>query len=181
MSNAGYIKDGEYQFLLEYFPGVKIYRRFVNLWNEVVVLVKRQGLQDKIRIDEESFHQFILDYFTDVARLKDFHGIEFTKVSKIYAYTLYWFLKRHPLQLVSEVPNNFDINEKIGIGLTLPKMMAEAGLEYGAGPDPNIPYKSHLADFVNLLFYNLKYRAYTPQSLELMIEAFLCGCACFKH
>jgi hypothetical protein len=181
MSAAGYIKDDQYQFLLEYFTGEKIYRRFAALWNEVVVLVKRLGLKDKIRIDEESFQHFILDYFADIARLKDFHGIKFTKVSKIYAYTLYWFLKRCPLQLTAAVPDNFDINEKIGVGLTLPKMMAEAGLEYGAKSGSGMAYKAHIRDFVNLLFYNLKYRTYTPQSLELMIEAFLCGCACFKH
>lgn len=35
--------------------------------------------------------------------------------------------------------------------------------------------RKHLNTFINLLFYNLKYRQYTPQTLELMIEAFLCG------
>jgi hypothetical protein len=30
--------------------------------------------------------------------------------------------------------------------------------------------------FQSLLFYNLKYRQVSQQSLELMIEAFFCGC-----
>ena len=55
---------------------------------------------------------FILDYFTDIARLKDYQDIERANVDKIYGYELFWFLRRHPIQLLEGVPDNFDINEK---------------------------------------------------------------------
>jgi hypothetical protein len=72
-------------------------------------------------------------------------------------------------------PDNFDINAKVGIAMLMPKILAEAGIKRTA-----VKGKAQMNDFVNLLFYNLKYRTYTPQSLELMIEALLCGCACCK-
>ena len=34
---------------------------------------------------------------------------------------------------------------------------------------------SRFKGFLDLLYYNLKYRLYTQQTLELMIEAFFCG------
>jgi hypothetical protein len=179
MSDAGYTKDEHYQFLLKYFPGNILPIRYSTLWNEVVVVIKGMKLESFVRLDEESFQMVILDYFTDIARLKDFQSIAHTNVNKIYAYTLYWFLKRHPIELIQSAPNNFDINEKVGIALLIPKMLAEAGIKYGRDTK-NTKYKHRLSVFINLFFYNLKYRTYSPQSLELMIEAFLSGCECFR-
>jgi hypothetical protein len=172
MSDSGYVKDAHYQFLLKYFPGNIIYERFSTIWNEVVIVVKGMKLESKVRIDEESFQMFILDYFTDIARLKDFQAIERANVNKIYAYTLYWFLKRHSIQLVEVVPDYFDINEKIGIAIVMPKILTEAGIKY---EKMTSDVKKRMNEFTNLLFYNLKYRLYSAQSIELMIEAFLCG------
>jgi len=177
MSEAGYIKDKHYQFLLQYFPANKMPNRFMYLWTDTVKVIESIGLEDKVRIDEESFQMFILDYFTDIARLKDFQDIERANVDKIYGYELFWFLRRHPIQLLEGVPDNFDINEKVAIGVFLPRILVEAGLpcnKDGQSED----FRARLGDFVNLLFYNLKHRAYTQQSLELAIEAFLCGSDC---
>lgn len=158
--------------MLEIFPANIISLRSQSFWNDIVKVLESTGFDDKLRIDEESFQMVIIDYFTDVARIKDFHSIERINVNKIYAYGMYWFLRRKPIQLVEPVPDNFDINEKIVIGIFLPKILKEAGLEETKDP----VLKERLRTFINLLFYNLKYRTYTQQSLELMIEAFLCGC-----
>jgi hypothetical protein len=121
----------------------------------------------------------VIDYFTDIARLKDFQDIERANVDKIYGYELYWFLRRHPVQLRENVPDNFDINEKVAIGVFLPRILAEAGMLYSKEIQ-NEKFKERLKVFIDLLFYNLKYRTYTQQSLELMIESFLCGCDCAR-
>ena len=134
------------------------------------------GLEEKLRIDEERFQNMILDYFTDVARIKDFQNIQKINVNKIYSYELYWFLRRRPIQIMEPVADNFDINEKTAIGVFLPRILVEAGIQY-TKKNQNEAFRTRLNTFINLLFYNLKYRTYTPQSLELMIEAFLCGSA----
>ena len=179
MSEAGYIKDKHYQFLLQYFPANKMSNRFMYLWADTVKVIESIGLEDKVKIDEESFQMFILDYFTDIARLKDYQDIKRANVDKIYGYELFWFLRRHPIQLLEGVSDNFDINEKVAIGVFLPRILVEAGLPCNKD-DQSEDFRARLGNFVNLLFYNLKHRAYTQQSLELAIEAFLCGSDCTR-
>ena len=94
----------------------------------MVKVVESFGLENKLRIDEESFQMAIIDYFTDTARLKDFQDIKRTNVDKIYGYELFWFLRRHPIQLIEPSPSNFDVNEKVAIGIFLPRILADAGL-----------------------------------------------------
>ena len=95
MSEVGFIKDKHYQFLLKYFPGNIMYMRFEALWADTVKVVESYGLEKKLRIDESSFQNVIIDYFTDTARLKDFHDIKRTNVDKIYGYELFWFLHKN--------------------------------------------------------------------------------------
>jgi hypothetical protein len=179
MSEAGYIKDKHYQFLLKYFPGNIMSMRLIALWGDTDNVIKSFGLKDKLRIDEESFKNIILDYFTDIARLKDFQDIKRTNADKIYGYELFWFLRRHPIQLLEKDPNLYDINEKIALNVFLPRILAESGLPYEP-QNQTAEFQKRLTIFIDLLFYNFKYRTYTQQSLELMIEAFLCGCDCTR-
>ena len=179
MSEAGYVKDKNYQFLIKYFPGNIMPMRLKALWTDTCNVIENFGLQNKLRIDKGSFKNIILDYFTDVARLKDFQDIKRTNTDKIYGYELFWFLRRHPIQLLEDDPNLYDMNEKIALNVFLPRILAESGLPYE--PKNQTPeFQKRLNKFVDLLFYNFKYRTYTQQSLELMIEAFLCGCDCTK-
>jgi len=179
MSETGFVKDKHYKFLLNYFPGNIIPMRFTALWADTVKVVESYGLEKKLRIDECCFQNVIIDYFTDTARLKDFQDIKRTNVDKIYGYELFWFLRRHPIQLTEDIPDNFDINEKVAIGVFLPRILADAGLPYEEKNQCK-EFQERLNVFINLLFYNIKYRSYTQQSLELMIEAFLCGCNCTR-
>ena len=179
MSEAGFIKDKHYQFLLKYFPGNKIYSRFKTLWDDTVKVIESYKLENKLRIDEESFQMIIIDYFMDTARLKDFQDIKRTNVDKIYGYELFWFLRRRPIQLLENLPQKFDINEKVAIGVFIPRILAEARLPY-TSKNQTEEFRKRLNIFINLLFYNIKYRTYTQQTLELMIESFLAGCACTR-
>lgn len=177
MSKAGFIKDKHYQFLLDYFPGNKIPLRYSALWTDTQQVIESYNLTDKLRIDEESFQMVIIDYFTDMARLKDFQDIKRTNVDKIYGYELFWFLRRKPIQLIENIPEYYDINEKVALGIFLPRILGEAGIPYTLDKQSN-EFSNRLKVFIDLLFYNFKYRTYTQQSLELMIEAFLTGSNC---
>ena len=179
MSESGFIKDKHYQFLLNYFPANKISIRFKTLWMDTVKVIESFGLDKNLRIDEKSFQMVIIDYFTDIARLKDFQDIKRANVDKIYGYELFWFLRRHPIQLIEDMPEHFDINEKVALGVFLPRILAEAGLPYDP-KNQTAEFQKRINTFINLLFYNFKYRMYTQQSLELMIEAFLSGCSCTR-
>jgi hypothetical protein len=166
--------DKHYQFLIDKF-GKKIPERIEVLWDETKKILKGMGLEGKVRIDKESFENAILDYFSDVVRIKGFHNIKTINMNKLYAYEMYWLLRRKPLHCIVPVKNSLDLNEKVIISIFIPKILEEADFPYKPETQSENTRK-HLNTFINLLFYNLKYRQYTPQSLELMIEAFLCGC-----
>jgi hypothetical protein len=181
MSEAGYVRDEHYRFLLSEFPGNTVHARFKTLFFEVKRIVRTGRLESSVRIDEESLQMAVIDYFTDISRLKEFQAIKKANVNKIYGYALYWFLRRHPVQIVMPTPENFDINEKVALAVFLPKILVEAGMPYTKSKPQEEVFRARLNSFANLLFYNFKYRVYTQQSLELAIEAFLCGCFSMKH
>ena len=54
MSKAGFTKDKNYQFLLEYFPANKIHLRFQALWADMVQVIDSFGLDNKLKINENS-------------------------------------------------------------------------------------------------------------------------------
>ena len=173
MANSGHIKDENYQFLTQYFEVSKLHDRYETLHADIIRAIENIKLDDKAYIDEESLQTIILDYFYDIARLKDFHSIELANTDKIYGYELFWFLRRHPVYLLDD-PANLIINEKIAIGVFLPKILSDAGLPCDADKQSDV-FKKRLKIFIDLLYYNIRHRIYTQQSLELMIEAFFCG------
>jgi hypothetical protein len=165
--------DERYKFLAFYFTGRRIVERFRNLYDKTHEILKAMKVEDSVRIDREAFQNFILDYFTDILRVKMFQNIEHANVNKIYGYEMFWFLRRKPIQTVKEIKSGFDLNEKVALALFTPQFLAEVGLTYAT-----IQNKKLLRDFANLLFYNMKYRIFTQQSFELMIGAFLVGVKC---
>ena len=84
MANSGHIKDENYQFLTQYFEVSKLHDRYETLHADIIRAIENIKLDDKAYIDEESLQTIILDYFSDIARLKDFHSIELANTDKIY-------------------------------------------------------------------------------------------------
>ena len=103
--------------------------------------------------------------------MKEYEEIERVNVSKIYAYETYWIMKRKPI-IVDRPDSENDrlvyINEIVCAMMLLMNMCTEVGRTPVLG-------NAETKKFYELLYYNLKYRDYTPKSLELMIEAFLFG------
>jgi hypothetical protein len=123
-----------------------------------------------VRVDMKSLKMVVLDYFTDIVRLRTFQNIKNPNVEKTYGYTAYWFLREHPLHVITESPDCEGINEKFVISYLFPRVLREEKIPKERDVSPS------LSQLIKLLFYNLKYRVYTQQTLELMLSAFFCGC-----
>lgn len=166
-------KEKGYQYLIEHFGEEKIRERMAFLINTANLLIESREVEEYVFVNKKLIEQIVIDYFADVKRLKDFHGIEKIDSSKIAAYTAYWVLKRKPLHIkegVSEetyrkMPFLIDMNEWFASYL-LKSMVFDMS--------KRLISKETLRDWNNfdyLLTYFLTYRIVTHQALELVIVA----------
>lgn len=131
--------------------------------------VKKIG--QNISVDTKLLKIATIDFFVDIARIKEFHKeIHEINSEKIYGYMAYWLLKRKPLQVIKEFPGSEFINELFVAAYIIPLILIEKGIS------GNQCTQKSFDDFQILLFYNLKYRLISQQSIELMIKAFFSGC-----
>lgn len=148
-----------------------IKERYMKTLEQIQDVIVALNLMDKVRIDLSLLDQAILSYFEDIDRLKLYEGIDRANVSKIYSYGTFWLLREKPIQIISEELEKkyVHINERVFSMILVSKILAEADISFTAQNDKLLP-------FMELLYYNFKYRIFTQKSLELMITAFLTGC-----
>lgn len=146
--------------------------RFKSLLKQIQDLLAALGLLDQVRVDTRVLGQVLINYFEDIDRVKGFEKMKRVNVDKIYSYESFWLLRGKPIQImVKDIDMRFlHINEKVVTALLFIKMMKEMEISY----DTENP---RLAAFMELVYYNFKYRTYTQQSLECMVSGFFCGCA----
>lgn len=87
-----------YSGLLEEFSEDVIRSRYAFLYKECMEFLKSQKLESEVRLDEVLLMHAVLDYFSDVSRLKKFHHIHHINETKVIAYETFWLLRRKPLQ-----------------------------------------------------------------------------------
>lgn len=148
----------------------QIEKRFNNLLEQIQEVLIKLEVIDHVAINTDLLGKAVVDYFEDIDRLKNFEGIPRVNVDKIYSYGTYWILRRQPIQIIDKSLDEkfWYINEKVCIAIMIPKMLAEMGITM---QEKN----SRFENFLNLMYYNFKYRLYTQQTLEFMVEAFFCG------
>ncbi len=164
-------KEGQdfIQYLLDTYP---VKERYTNILTQMQDILEAMGIIDDVYINTTLLGKAILDYFEDVDRLKKYEGIEHTNVDKIYGYETFWLLRRSPIQLPTEKELDakyIHINEKVFEAIMIAKMLKEKNIKIDNCGDNLLP-------FMELLYYNFKYRIYTQKSLELAIKGFFCGC-----
>ena len=148
-----------------------IVQRFIQTLKMAHNFVNIKKIAQNINVDGKLLKIATIDFFVDIARVKEFHKeIKIINFEKNYGYMAYWILKRKPLQIIKEFPGSEFINELFVAAYIIPLILAEKGKN-----GSHCIHKS-FEDFQILLFYNLKYRQLTQQSLELMINSFSCGC-----
>lgn len=144
--------------------------RFLTLLSQIQDVLTFMNVSDNVYVNRDILGQVVLDYFEDVDRIKPFEGIDKCNVDKIYAYEAYWLNKRKPIQVYDKNEYKYRfINEKVYAFIFVAKLMSERRI------NPLDTTNERLLKFIELLFYNFKYRDYTPKSLELMASAFFCG------
>ncbi len=169
MSNTEDKKE-YFKKLAEKYP---IEERYKNLLTQIQDVVESLGIMEYIQINTALLGQAVLDYFEDIDRVKEYEGIDKINVDKIYAYETFWLLKRKPIQIVNEDKSfqYLHINEKVFTFILIAKLLVEMGKGYD---DQN----EKIFSFIELIYYNFKYRLFSQKTIELMISGFFCGC-CF--
>lgn len=162
-----------YQHLIDTFGEERIMNRYATLFDYMTEFVKRHNYEENLVISDNALSQMIIDYFVDIDRLKQFHGIERISTTKIYSYTAFWLIKRKPLMIVKDNLEDYNLtfaNERFVTGYLLRCMNNE-----------NIntlildEKKSDYIDFVDNMMYFLQYRVITAQAIETIIFGFKAG------
>lgn len=155
----------------------KFLSRFEDLLKTAQEFIVSAGYAETVYCNERILMQVLLDYFSDIERLKDFHDIDKIRTEKIFAYTISWIIRRKPLQFTQNTFEEKDIfvNERFATYLLLNECLC-CGSE-----NINPEYSENLEEYVNLLFYYFKYRHCNPQVIELLISSFKMGTLVLKN
>lgn len=161
-----------YDELVKYFKQDVIESRIRQIAEEMLAFIVEYDLRDKVTINEMALTHAVLDYFSDIQRLKDYQKIEHVNEYKVKAYETFWLLQRKPIQLVQELEDDkwLYINEKFLLG-RLTAFMLKDNINIPLVAERQKAYKS----FLDTLYYHLKFRRCDAQSLELMLLAFDAG------
>lgn len=158
--------DLDYDIILKYYSIEEVKERFGIWYSDAKRFIEKKGLSDKALINTKRLGYAICDYFVDIIRMKEFHGIEHANLNKVYAYSCYWFLRRQPIQLKNDVDaDDLYINELFAVNNLIAKLRRHAN-------NVDIINKQSLLELGKLWLYNFKFRIYTAQTLETAICSF---------
>lgn len=156
----------DYDIILKYYTIDEVKERFGIWYSDAKRFIDKKGLSDRAVINTRRLGYAICDYFVDIIRMKEFHGIEHANLNKIYAYSCYWFVRRQPIQLTGEVENeNLYINELFAVNNLIAKLRRHSS-------NVDMINKQSLLDLGKLWLYNFKFRVFTAQTLETAICSF---------
>lgn len=165
----------DYDDVIQEFSEKKINERYENVLKEItnfLIQVYGSDYDKKFKINTYSLMHALLDYFTDISRLKSFHNIATVNEYKIFSYEIYWFLKRHPIQILEdEKEENVFINEKFALTYVSCFLLNEDKKSRNKAKTQN----KALDSFINSFYYYLKFRVYTPCDLEMILLSFKSG------
>lgn len=164
------LNHGNYKFLVEEFTKETIENRFKTIYNFINSFIENNHLQEDVIISVDLLNNMIIDYFSDIYRIKEFQDIERTNFAKIYSYTAYWLLRRKVIQLKKEVYEDklSFVNEEM-VTTYICSYLFETNVFILDSQ------QEQFAEFQKNLLYSLIYRTYSPQSIESMIYAFKAG------
>jgi len=152
-------------------------------WNALLQdmnnFLDKNDYSSAVSVDKHLLASAILDFCSDIGRLKSFHKIEEVNSQKTIAYTTYWLLRRKPLQIYNAQSKVDDPGKLKELTTVNERFVLKYILDYLSKPEK----KAHilersdkgLENFSNMMLYFLVYRLRDAQSLEMMLMAFLAG------
>lgn len=165
-TNAGQRYEIDYEIILKYYTIEEVKERFGIWYSEAKKFIKRKGLSEHAVINTRRLGYAICDYFVDMIRMKEFHGIEHANLNKIYAYSCYWFVRRQPIQLLDDIGNDdLYMNELFAVNSLVARLRRHAD-------NADLINKQSLLELGSLWLYNFKFRLFTAQTLETAICCF---------
>jgi hypothetical protein len=161
-----------YSEVLNYFGETKITDRYKFLYDKMQEYIHVRGLEDKLYIQENILQQVVMDYFTDIYRLKEFHKLSRANITKIVSYESYWILRRKPLQVMQGEQEYKLVFANEGFVTTF--LAHEFLIPKESEPMTKEEEEQFLA-YLRHLNYHLKYRNIDKQDLEAMLFAYQTG------
>lgn len=156
----------DYNIILKYYSIDEVKERFGIWYSDAKRFIDKKGLSGRVVINTKRLGYAICDYFTDIIRMKEFHGIEHANLNKVYAYSCYWFVRRQPIQLIGDIENDdLYINELFVVNNLIAKLRKHSS-------NLDVINKQSLLDLGRLWLYNFKFRVFTAQTLETAICSF---------
>lgn len=162
-----------YEEIVKEFGENVIRSRFEQIYEEMQAFIQEQKLQTEVYANDVILMQAVLDYFSDVQRLKSYQDIRHINSIKIKAYETFWLVQRKPLQIKAEKldnDRNIYVNEKFVLSRLVCYLLEDE-------IDKPIIEENQKAfqNFLDTLYYYLKFRRSDPQAIELLILAFKAG------
>ena len=147
----------------------KFEKRYEALYNQMYSYIEKSGYSNAVKINDIILGFMLVDYFTDIERLKEFHGVNHINSIKLISYTVYWLLRRKPIQIIKSDKTLQYVNERFALALIL-EFLSSKDKQHIA-----IRTNAGLKAFRELVFYFFKFRQFNAQDIELMITAFFAG------
>ncbi len=162
----------DYRELVEYFGRDVIQSRIDQIFTEMEIFLKTYEYADDVRIDVTALTHAVMDYSSDIRRLKEYQKIDHANQAKIKSYETYWLLKRHPLNIINNVDDDryTFINEKFLLMRLSCYLMGDKITQSIVDNE-----RETFDTFLEVLLYHLKFRECNAQAIELMILAFEAG------
>lgn len=161
-----------YDEMVAVFGQDVIESRIRQISQEMLDFLKTYDLERIAYINEMALTHAVMDYFSDIQRLKEYQNIKHVNGIKIKAYETFWLLKRKPIQLRDQISDDrlLYVNEKFLL-TRLASFMLDMDIYMPLVGEKSVAYKN----FLDTLYYYLKFRKCDPQAIELMLLAFEAG------
>lgn len=163
-----------YEQLIQKETPEKIQQRYQDLYERMSMFIEEfpEG-KTKLCINERILLHCVLEYFEDIEKVKIAHRLTNTNSPKVQAYTAYWILRRHPIQVLETGVEAEDLvfaNEKFVLSMLMGYMMSGQETKPLVGDE----LKTFRA-FMNSFYYYLKFRRLDAQAIEMVLLSFHLG------
>lgn len=159
-----------YEPVVSYFGKDKIEARIAELLSDVNKFLKTvPSYESKVKVNELLLLHVVMDYFTDIMRLEEFHPVALANKYKIVAYELFWWLRRKPIQIVDDGDTETAfVNEKFAVSFIIGLFDTDLRTDLKDA-------EKYVDSFYDSLYYYFKYRHFTAQDIEMVLLAFQAG------